>query len=397
VKRAWIVFKKEWLDVLRDRRTILMMVVIPLLIFPALMNLAARLTISQRQKAETRPLRLALIRADAAPELMRLLQGHGDLKLDPRVTTAAEAGARLRAGTLDFVLIPDADFAERVAAKGSGGLVLMYKSSEEIRIAKKRITDVVAVFEKTLVDNRLKGLGLEPGVVQAVAVREQDVATVKQRLGEAIGGFLPYIFVIFCFIGAMYPAIDLAAGEKERGTIETLLASPAGRGEIVLGKFAVVTLTGLASAAVSMVGLYLSIKLSRDIPGALLDAVFRIIEWKTILLVFSLLLPLAACFAALLLAVSIFARTFKEAQSIMTPLNFLVIFPVFIGLFPGITLDPLTAAVPVLNVSLATREIIAGTAAPLLLAETYLSLFAVAALSLWFCSRQFNREEIIFR
>ncbi len=102
-------------------------------------------------------------------------------------------------------------------------------------------------------------------------------------------------------------------------------------------------------------------------------------------------------FAGIMLSLSMFAKTFKEAQSILTPMNFLVIVPVAIGLIPGITLDPKTALIPVLNVSLATKEIVAGTIDFGLLMEVYVSLAVLAGLSLFLASRLFLRETVIFR
>jgi sodium transport system permease protein len=92
-----------------------------------------------------------------------------------------------------------------------------------------------------------------------------------------------------------------------------------------------------------------------------------------------------------------FAKSYKEAQSLISPLTIVVILPVAVGMIPGFTLTPITALIPVLNVSLATKEIIAGTIQPGLLALVYLSLIVLAGLSLWACARWFNREETIFR
>ena len=122
-----------------------------------------------------------------------------------------------------------------------------------------------------------------------------------------------------------------------------------------------------------------------------------ILDAQTILLVLSLLLPLTVFFAAVLLSLSIFAKSYKEAQSLISPLTIVIILPVMVGIMPGIELDPVTAVIPVLNVSLATKEIIAGTIKPLLLAEVYVTLIALASLSLWGCAKWFEREETIFR
>ena len=114
-------------------------------------------------------------------------------------------------------------------------------------------------------------------------------------------------------------------------------------------------------------------------------------------MIFSLLLPVTAFFAAVILGLSIYARSFKEAQSIITPLNIAIIFPAIIGTLPGIELNAKTALVPILNVSLATKDMLAGTVNPLYLTEVYASLFLLAGMSIFWCVKWFNREETLFR
>ena len=123
----------------------------------------------------------------------------------------------------------------------------------------------------------------------------------------------------------------------------------------------------------------------------------NIIEPGTMLLFLAMLIPLCAFFGALLLSVSIFARTYKEAQSIIAPLNFMVLIPLLVGIFPGVRLNWTTALIPLLNISLATKELIAGTIDPLHLVLVFAVLFILAVAGLFFCSRWFRREEVIFR
>jgi sodium transport system permease protein len=195
----------------------------------------------------------------------------------------------------------------------------------------------------------------------------------------------------------MYAAIDLAAGEKERGTLETLLTSPADRFSIVLGKFGVVVVTGVVSAAMSIVGMYIGMRMNPDIPQELLQMVMSILEPGSIALLLSLLLPLTVLFAAMLLSISIFAKSFKEAQSFASPLMIVVFVPAFMAMLPGINLNTTTALIPILNVAVATKHIIAGNVSTPLLIEVYASLIVIALLGLWACSRFFAREATVFR
>jgi sodium transport system permease protein len=121
------------------------------------------------------------------------------------------------------------------------------------------------------------------------------------------------------------------------------------------------------------------------------------LEFRSIVMLLSLLLPLTVFFAGVLLSLSFFARSYKEAQSIISPMTIVIIVPAFVGLMPGMSLNVVTACIPILNVSLATKAIIADTASPLLLLEVYVSLIALAALALFLCSRVFENETTIFR
>jgi sodium transport system permease protein len=390
------IFRKEFTDTVRDRRTLFVMVIFPLLLFPLLFLAMTKLQMSQIRKAEGKVLRLSILNEQAAPGLAELTITIPGLRLLAPIP-ADSAAALIQRDSLDAVIVVAPDFRERVDAMKAGVLTLIFKSSEDYEIAKRRLRDVIDRYEKGLVERRFSALHIDRSVGSAVTLVEKDIATMKERVGKSIGGFLPYLFIIFCFMGSMYPAIDLAAGEKERGTIETLLTAPVDRFQILLGKFTVVVLAGLLSAAISMCGLYVAVRQAAEMPKELLQAVMSILDVQSVLLTLSLLLPLTIFFASVLLSLSMFARSYKEAQSLISPLTIVIILPVAVGMLPGFTLTPFTALIPVLNVSLATKDIIAGTIRPGLLALVYISLILLAGLSLWACARWFDREETIFR
>lgn len=396
MKRALIIFKKEFIDTLRDKRTIIMMIVLPLLVFPLIMGLVTKIAVSQNKKAKTKTLQVGLITNGSAERFRVLIKERKDMVVDESIK-ADEIKDLITGKKKDFILVFAEDFDINTSEKKSGTVHIHYKSSDENDIAIRRIRAVLNKFKDELLDTRLKEMELSKEFVNPLDIQRVDIVTIKEQLGRAVGGFLPYIFIIFCFLGAMYPAIDLAAGEKERSTIETLLTSPATRMQIVLGKFLVITLAGLISAGISILGLFIAVKQAVRIPADVLEGLLKIIEPSTIALLLSLLVPLTVFFAAVLLSISIYARTFKEAQSIMTPMNFVVIVPAAIGMLPGIKLTAITAIIPVFNVSIATRAIISGTITTPMLMLVYLSLFILAAVSLIFCAKWFNKEEVVFR
>ncbi len=198
-------------------------------------------------------------------------------------------------------------------------------------------------------------------------------------------------------MGGMYPALDLGAGEKERGTLETILSSPATRLDIVLGKFLVVMLAAFITAFIALGGMYFGIQTFPDLEPWVLEIVNQMLTLKNIALIMSLIVPISAFFSALLLGLSIYAKSFKEAQSIVGPLNIAIIFPALIGTLPGIELNAITSLIPILNVSLASKDIIAGTINPYYMLEVYLSLIIFAGLAIFWCVNWFNRESTIFR
>ncbi len=390
------IFRKELVDTIRDRRTLFMMIIFPLFLVPVMMLLATKLQTSQMKKAEEKIIRIGIVTNNNATDFSEELRQRKDLRIIEGINPNS-ATALIQSDSLEAVIILAPDFDKRVSCLEAGDLQLYFKSSDDFNIVKKRIMKLIDGYETRLLEKRLKKLQLSTSITTTLRVHEHDIATMQEKIGMVIGGFLPYIFVIFCFMGSMYPAIDLAAGEKERGTIETLLTVPATKFQILLGKFAVVVLVGLSSAAISIIGLYITVKQIHEIPQEVMDVIMGILGVKTILLVFSLLFPLAMFMAAFLLSLSIFAKSFKEAQSLISPLTIIIIIPVFIALIPGINLNYITALIPILNVSLTTKSIISGTITFGILCEVYVSLIILAAVSLYLCSKWFEREEIIFR
>ncbi|MFQ5706643.1 MAG: ABC transporter permease [bacterium] len=398
MKSVLTIFKKEIIDTLRDRRTLIAMVLVPLLLIPVIMTVMTKVQMSQVKKAREEVLKVGLVTFGNAAKFEDMLSDHDDLKVVKNIPVDS-VRALIRKDSLDGAFVFSKKFDEHVTDLRAGRLKFYYKSTEDENedITKRRLKDLVDDYEKALIADRFKALNLNEKIVKPLNLVEVNVATQKERLGRMIGGFLPYLFIIFCFTGSMYPAIDLGAGEKERGTIETLLTAPVSRFQILLGKFGVVVVTGVASAAVSMVGLYLAIRQIKEIPKELVSVLLGILEVKSILLVLSLLLPLTIFFAGILLTLSIFAKSYKEAQSLISPLLIVVILPAVVGLLPGITLNSTTAWIPILNISLATKDIVSGTIEPGVLSLVYLSQVVLAGLSLFFCSKWFGREGTIFR
>ena len=217
-----------------------------------------------------------------------------------------------------------------------------------------------------------------------------------------LGGLVPYFIIVLCMTGAMYPAMDLTAGEKERGTIETILCSPVSRTHLVLGKFLMVLTASIATAALSILSMAGSFgvgkKLFLEVGPARAESALQItITGKAIVSIFLIVLPLAVFFSAALLAMSLFAKSFKEAQSYISPLMVVIVLPALAALLPGVELTMPLALVPVLNTSLVSKEIITGTYHWGYVALIFLSSCVYAAAAIAVAVKLFQREDVLFR
>ncbi len=398
MRRTLTIAKKEIKDTLRDRRTILLLIVFPLVVFPSLILLIFRYTQRQAENAEAERVEIALIGDEYAPGLRQAVAADTQIVIVPGVGPG-DIRDLIRGDSLDGAIIVPPDFQDRIEADAQASTMILFQSSGGFNVTEGRLRDVVEAYDQEIVNGRISRLALDPDLFDAIDTQPVDLATLQEVLGQNAGGFVPYLFVIFMLTAAMNVGIDLSAGEKERDTLETLLSSPATRLEIVVGKFLVITIVALASALGAIVAAYVVVRfgVADEIPPEVMDVVWSVLNVKVIAMLATLLIPVAAFFASAVLAIAILAKSFKEAQGTLAPLLMVVIVPVLLGILPGIELNARTALVPILNVSLATKDVISGTIDPVYLAMSYASLFALAGLSLWFCVRWFSREETLFR
>ncbi len=388
--------KKEVIDIFRDRRTIIMMVVVPLFLIPVLLGTVFKITKSMAEKASEKQLKVQIYGQEYAPDLYQAFADMDKVIILDQIPTDS-IQSYIQQEFLDVAIHVDSDYKVNIAKNGQAKIRIQFKGTDSFGITKDRINGVLKKFENQIVSERMDRLNLKPEVVRAYNINYEDVASKQEKFGKIAGGWFPYVFIIFGFMGAMYPALDLGAGEKERGTLETILSSPASRLDIVLGKFLVVLLAAFLTAFLALGGMAVGIQRIPDIPPEVLIVINEVLNPKTIGLIMTLVLPVAAFFSAMLLGLSIYAKSFKEAQSIVAPLNIVIIFPAVIGTLPGMELNAITSLIPVLNVSLASKDIIAGVINPLYMAEVYMSLFGFAGLAIFWCVRMFNWEKTIFR
>lgn len=270
--------------------------------------------------------------------------------------------------------------------------IVFYHNATDMGM-QERAEAYMKIIEDKAKQTRFKKLKIEEAKVQPIVTEYRNIASDKEMIGKFAGGMLPYIFIAFGFIGCMYPAIDLFTGEKERGTIETLLTTPVARWQILFGKMGVVVLSGLTAATAALFGLFMSIEVLDVVDNKeILEIIHSILSVKFILMLYSLLIPLTIFFAGVMIPIAVYAKSFKEAQSIITPLNIVMVLPAMVGFFPGIELNTVTACIPVVNIVLATKELIAGTLDFGLVALSFTVMLTLAVVAVIVSYKRFDKE-----
>ncbi|MFN5311738.1 MAG: ABC transporter permease [Flavobacteriales bacterium] len=390
------IFRKELLDTLRDRRTLMTMLVIPILVFPITLNVFLAVSESFEESANSKTMKIGIVgdhNKNYTRQLEQIPAAVGPKKIivfkDSLTLRKAIEADRIQLG----LIIPTNESTLR-AKQQTIALNWLLDASEVGRSERANLygSSLQANAEK----ERLRKLGLRAEQIKPLSIQTINCASDKKMVGQLAGGILPYIFIAFGFIGCMYPAIDLFTGEKERGTLETLLTVPVGRWKILIGKMLVVVSSGMLAASCSLLGLFISIEfLDLAQNKELLEVIHGILTPYFIGSMLALLLPLVIFFAGVMIPIAIYAKSFKEAQSIITPLNIVMVLPAMVGFFPGIELNLNTTLIPVVNVVLATKELIAGT----LSLSYFLSVFGImcllALLSVLISYKQFGKESNI--
>ena len=395
------VFLKEMRDILRDRKTLLLMIVLPIVVVPLLLNSLISFVMEQQKEAETEVLEYVIFGEKHAPDLAKAFAETKRFK-KTTIESQEELVAAIRSDEIDFGIVIPEKAASRLAEKSQATVELHYDNASSGSRVESRVEDVVDEYNEELTKARLIELGVTSSrkrraVLEPVHLAEKGTGDIREVLGDNVGGMLPYFFIAFCFMGVVYPAIHLGAGEKERGTLETLLLAPIPRHQIVLGKFLAVFSGGIIAVLLNIasIGTWIAIK-AGQLRGTL-GTMIGSIGWLDLTLLALMLVPVAAMFASLLLSVSIYARNSPEASSLISPFGIVMIVPAVLAMLPGVELNWFWASIPITNISLAMKELVKGTMDYTMLLAIFGSSTLIAGLLLFFCTKWFNRETVLFR
>jgi sodium transport system permease protein len=394
-----IVYRKELLDSLRDRRTVISMIVIPVIAMPLLTVGLGYLSASFLERARQETSKIMVLGGEDSPNVLAALRQAPKVEIVPASPNYVDliTDKQLRAA----VEIPPGFEASLNGNETPTVTIDYYEEETRSGIAVERLSQFFGGLRNATVRGRLVARNLPPSLAQPFDVMPKNAVSPEKVFGNTFGALIPYIVILLCMTGAMYPAMDLTAGEKERGTMETILCSPVSRTDLVLGKFLMVLTASLSTAALAVISMGVSLIFAVKSKGVFTnDAGQRmslVIHPQSILAVFAMILPIAMLMSLVMLAISLFAKSFREAQSYLSPLTIVVIFPAIMSMLPGVELNARLALVPILNTSLVSKEILSGTYHWNYILLIFASTCVYAALALVAAVHLFNREDVLFR
>lgn len=382
---------KELKDALRDRRTILAMIVIPIIVLPVLMFLPAFLASPERN-----PVRIAVIQSDnTSDDFLASLASNQILIV--RIGRDENITRLIQNGDYELGMALPHDFSRILEAPDQIATITIFvdQSSARGTIALSLVQDAITKYTNKIVSERLAKTGLPP---EALTPIQTDVHAVTVTGAGAIflAILLPLFLGIYAVTGAMYFIMDTTAGEKERKTLEALLTMPATRTEIVLGKFLIAVLIALVSALLAILGMGGGVMLLSGAVGES-SAPSLSVAAPNLFLIGLATLVLAMTSASLEMMISIFARSFKEAQNLLSPLTIVVVVPAIAMQYMSEQTLRSFAVAPIFNAMLIIRDALLNRVSSTSIVLEFASAFVYMIVALAVAIKIFNSENAMVR
>lgn len=287
--------------------------------------------------------------------------------------------------------------------ESSGKINVFYKDLDTFSQAKDVLLNIIEDYESKIVSERLVQLNIDESVLNPINLEEEDLTTDEEFAGTFIGALIAFLFIAYVLQGSMYPAIEMGAGEKERGTMETLISTNISSVEIIIGKMFSITLSAVITAVFSTLGFIIPLIIvflyfGDSIPETFFNIVAAIVNPLAILGIFSMLVPLSIFMGALMLAVSVYSKNPKEAGLLLGNLMIFFFAPAYLPLInPGLEIDFIGALIPCFSLALHTNALISGNLDIFLFGVTLGSTVVYSLISIYVTYIMFDDERVIFR
>ena len=394
MKKTGILLKKEMTEILRDKKTLIIMLVLPLLLYPSIligMSLGISM-IMQSEEEKEHTVGYLLEDEEYIEPLISLYEQEKE-----------ELGAILSfrgASKEEEAVIKEETDAWLYFSKEEQSIQIQLNytsTSQKSDYTESIMKELVDKYRNALLTKNLEKEGLTEDFLHPVTYEAVDSATLSESMGMNMGGSIGMIVIIMILMGAFYPAVDVTAGEKERGTLETLLTLPVTNFQMIMSKFISVSIISCITAVISLLALGGSILfIMLALPGDELVQIPVGAFVNCIPVMLLVMVTTALLLTALSMCFCVFAKSTKEANNYMTPVMLVVMLATMIGMFPTVELDYKTALIPIVNVSLLIKQVLAQAMDLSLALITILVNCAYSVLIIWILARMYDSEDIMF-
>jgi len=403
-KNIITIWKKELKDTIRDRRTLVAMILMPMFLMPAMTIGMFKFMDKIMEDQEKQTVKIVLLGENNSPQLSEMIKSQEKLEIVSVDKDAKEAVKEEEIGAA--VIIPE-NFQEKIEKQENASVNLIIKSTNtKSGNVANILSAVMAEFDNQVLQKRFSEQNIDPKILSKVSVLPEDVATDKETGGFVLGFLIPLFIVMWSIVGGQYTAIDVSAGEKERKTLESLLLTSVKRRDIVFGKFLAVSSVAFVSVVVAIGSFYAALMYAggfgpMDATGSGAAGAIPVnfsIEPQALLLLLAVSVFLILMFSAIILSISIFAKSFKEAQNYIGPSYLVVILPVvLVNSIPGFEPTLWYFAIPAVNATLLFKEVLMGTYDFGHIFLTMGSLIVYSIIAILIAVKIYSKEGVLFR
>jgi len=400
MRGALLICKKEFMELSKDRKTLFFAFVMPVLLWPLIISMMMALGKSDSDRRNGKASRIHLV--DPSHTLYPLLQADSK-RFELVQKPEGDLRQALKDQKLDLSVEVPVDAPDRVARQETYVIKALTDGSDRTsELALNRLREVVDARNKELVSARLEALHASPQLVAPARLESIDAADVGLQMGKALGSFLPYLLLLMMFTGSMQPGIYATAGEKERGTLQSLLSTRLPRNQIILGKLLYVFAMGVISAVMNL--LSMGFTFTKLIGAVVAEGAAKAgpvglptMSLSTLALSFLIMIPLGLLFANFIVFMGIQARNTQEAGTALMPGMFFVVFLGVFSMAPGLEKMVWVPYVPVMNVSLVIRKMFSQQGDTFQYLIAFGMTVALAAVMTWVSTKVLDRESAIFK
>lgn len=388
----YIIIKKELTELLRDKKTIINSIVLPTLLVPILIFGVMKVTEMINKQQQEKTVKIGLVNAPA--EFSALIAAD-TLNMVTTYEKVENFKVLIADETIETAIVFPSDWNSQMENLSTSEVQIFRNGSKEN--VNKRASKLIEAYNTKLKADRIAILNISTQKMTPFTENYIEVGEQKEVIGKRIGGFIPYLFILTMWGGCLLAAVDLVTGEKERKTIETTLSLPISKFKVLLGKAIVASLLGFIPALLNLIGLIVGLKLFNGIPESFKSVISEMLNFQSISMILLLLIPFSLFLSGFIIALVAGATSFKEAQSKASPIIMLIIIPLVLAMMPGIELNWTTVLIPVLNIGLGVKEIMAGTIDMVQYFVILISLIAFAIGAVYFSYKKFSDENAILK